>query len=52
MQVTASDFLKIHFPGRPPFPDCAVVLIGVSFQMALPENPTVLIAGIQDPAAS
>lgn len=52
MQLTASDFFKIHFPVRPPFLDSAVVLIGVSFQVALPEEPSVLTARIQDPAAS
>lgn len=52
MQLTASDFFKIHFPVRPLFPDFAVVLIGVSFQVALPAEPNVLTARIQDPAAS
>lgn len=52
MQLTSSDFFEIIFPVRPPFPDSAVVLLGVSFQMALPEKPSVLIARIQDPAAS
>lgn len=31
MQMTVSDFFKIHFPVRLPFPGSAVGLIGVSF---------------------